>query len=251
MIGASDTWVNYRHQADALAMYQLLKRHGYDDNHILFIIEDNIAYDSRNFYPGIVRVRPNGENAYKDVVVDYRLSEIDIEGFKNIMLGNKSENLPYALESNDSDNVILFWCGHGNYNQLAWGSTQAISGYQMANIISQMAETAHYRKMFVAMDACYSGSVANACNGIPSVLFMTAANAYETSKADMKDLEMGIWLSNGFTRAFQETIDKSPDIVLHDLYYKLACQTVGSHATVYNVENYGNMYTNTMREFLE
>ena len=62
---------------------------------------------------------------------------------------------------------------------------------------------------------------------------------------------MGIWLSNGFTRAFQEAIDESPDIVLRDLYYKLARQTVGSHVMVYNAENCGNMYTNTMREFLE
>lgn len=28
VIGTSDTWSNYRHQADALAMYQILKRHG-------------------------------------------------------------------------------------------------------------------------------------------------------------------------------------------------------------------------------
>lgn len=198
-----------------------------------------------------MRVRPDGENVYKDVVVDYRLSEIDVEDFKNIMLGHKSEDLPHVLETGNSDNVILFWCGHGNYNQLAWGSSNSITGYQMADIISRMKTAGRYRKMFVAMDACYSGSVANACNGIPGVLFMTAANAYKTSKADMKDLEMGIWLSNGFTRAFQEAIDESPDIVLRDLYYKLARQTVGSHVMVYNAENYGNMYTNTMREFLE
>jgi hypothetical protein len=38
VVGTSDTWANYRHQADALAMYQLLKRHGYDDEHIILII---------------------------------------------------------------------------------------------------------------------------------------------------------------------------------------------------------------------
>lgn len=108
-----------------------------------------------------------------------------------------------------------------------------------------------YREMFFAIDACCSGSIGEACEGIQGVLLMTAANPNETSKADMKDPDMGLWLSNGFTRAFQEAIDENPDIVLRDLYYKLAAQTVGSHATVYNVENYGNVYTNTMREFLE
>ena len=101
------------------------------------------------------------------------------------------------------------------------------------------------------MDACYSGTIGEACTGIPGVLIMTSANAYEPSKADVKDPEMGIWLSNGFTRAFQEAIDESPNISMRDLYYKLARQTVGSHATVYNYSFYGNMYTNTMQEYLK
>ena len=107
-----------------------------------------------------------------------------------------------------------------------------------------------YRKILFSMEACYSGSIAEACKEIPGVLFITAANAYETSKADMKDADMGIWLSNGFTRAFQESIDENPHITMRDLYYKLARQTIGSHATVYNHTYYGNMYTNTMKEYL-
>lgn len=104
--------------------------------------------------------------------------------------------------------------------------------------------------MFV-MDACYSGTIGEACIGIPGVLFITAANAYEPSKADMRDSEMGIWLSNGFTRVFQETIDANPSISLRDLYYILARHTVGSHATIYNVDNYGNLYRTAMNEFLK
>lgn len=69
-------------------------------------------------------------------------------------------------------------------------------------------------------------------------------------KLTIKDPEMGIWLSNGFTRAFQETIDDNPDISIRDLYYKLARQTVGSHATVYNIESYGSVFKNSMLEYL-
>ncbi len=76
-------------------------------------------------------------------------------------------------------------------------------------------------------------------------------NADEPSKADVKDPEMGIWLSNGFTREFQEIMDAQPDIVLRDLYYALSAHTVGSHATVYNVENYGNMYKESMSEYFQ
>lgn len=102
----------------------------------------------------------------------------------------------------------------------------------------------------VVMDACYSGGIAEGCTGIPGVLFLTAANAYEPSKADLKDPEMGIWLSNGFTRVFQETIDTNPSVSIRDLYYTVARGTTGSHATVYNHENYGNLFTDSMKEYL-
>ena len=245
VIGTSDTWAYYRHQADALAMYQLLKRHGYDDDHIILIIADNIAYDSRNIYPGVVKVRPDGENVYEGAVIDYRLDEIYVDDLKAIMTGQKSEKYPQVIAPDSNDNVVVFWCGHGAKNSLMWGSDDVVYGYQIASIIEAM----EYRKMLWSMDACYSGTIGEECEGIPGLLIITSANAYEPSKADMKDPEMGIWLSNGFTREFQETVDANPSISLRDLYYELARNTVGSHATVYNVENYGNMYKESMKEY--
>ena len=250
VVGTSDTWANYRHQADALAMYQLLKRHGYDDDHILLIIADNIANDPHNIYPGVVRVRPDGENVYQDVKVDYRLGDVSIYDLKDMMLGRSSNRLPEVITPTQNDNVIVFWCGHGNKNKLAWGSAYTIDGDDVRDIVQTMSDEGRFRKMLFAVDACYSGSIGEACEGIPGVLLITAANADETSKADMKDPDMGIWLSNGFTRAFQETIDENTDISMRDLYYTLARHTVGSHATVYNAGLYGNMYDNSIGEYL-
>lgn len=250
VIGTSDKWAYYRHQADALAMYQLLKRHGYDDDHIILIIEDNIAYHPNNIYPGVVKVRPDGDNLYHDVVVDYKINDITPSDLQNILTGNKSTNLKDVVSSTSSDNIIIFWCGHGSPNRLAWGGENTVYSWQIHDILQEMYNSNKYRKILFSMEACYSGSIAEACKEIPGVLFITAANAYETSKADMKDADMGIWLSNGFTRAFQESIDENPHITMRDLYYKLARQTIGSHATVYNHTYYGNMYTNTMKEYL-
>lgn len=250
IIGTSDKWAYYRHQADALAMYQLLKRHGYDDDHIILIIEDNIAFHPNNIYPGVVKVRPDGENLYQDVVVDYKINDITPSDLQNILIGNKSTKLKDVVSSTSADNIIIYWCGHGSPNRLAWGGENTVYSWQIHDILQEMYNLNKYRKILFSMEACYSGSIAEACKEIPGVLFITAANAYETSKADMKDTDMGIWLSNGFTRAFQESIDENPHITMRDLYYKLARQTIGSHATVYNHTYYGNMYTNTMKEYL-
>ncbi len=247
VIATSDKWAYYRHQADALAMYQLLKRHGYDDEHIILIIADNIAYDSHNIYPGVVKIKPDGENVYKDAIVDYKLNEININQLKRIMLGDNG--FKNVLSSDKNDNVVVFWCGHGDVNSLAWGEYNVVHSWQIKDIINSMQ--GRYRKMLWVMDTCYSGSVGETCIGALGVLFITSANAYEPSKADMKDPEMGIWLSNGFTRAFQDAIDENPHITMRNLYYKLARETVGSHATVYNYSFYGNMFNNTMQEYLK
>jgi hypothetical protein len=47
------------------------------------------------------------------------------------------------------------------------------------------------------METCFSGSVADSCEGIKGVLMLTAANDSETSKADIYDNELGVYLSNG------------------------------------------------------
>ena len=252
VIGTSDTWANYRHQADAMAMYQILKCHGYDDDHIILIIADNLAYDPHNLYPGIVKVTPDGENLYTDdMEVDYHVNDINIADLKEIFMGHSTNRLPEVISSERNDNLIVFWCGHGSPNYLSWGSYDIIYAWQIRNILQEMHQAGRYRKILFAMDTCYSGTIGETCEGLPGILFITAANAHEPSKADMKDPQMGVWLSNGFTRAFQDAINENPDISLRDLYYRLARQTVGSHATVYNIAEYGNMYTNTMQEYLK
>lgn len=88
------------------------------------------------------------------------------------------------------------------------------------------------------------------CEGLPGTLFITAANPYETSHADVWSDEVCVYLSNGFTRGFQEAIAQNPAISLRDLYYTLAAHTTGSHVKVYNAPHFGSVYSNTMAEFL-
>ena len=254
VIGTSDTWDNYRHQADALSIYQLLKRHGYDDDHIILILADNIAYDENNIYPGEVYVRPKGtegaENVYRDVVVDYRLSDVAIGDLRKIILGERSEQYPIVMDCDEHSNIFMYWCGHGNRGKVAWGSDLQLTTETMSGGWKAITDAKKYRKIFAAIDACYSGSLGEAIEGLPGVLYLTAANANEPSKADMLDPDMQIWLSNGFTRAFEQVVNRQPDVKMRDLYQYVARLTTGSHASVYNEAHYGNLFHNSIAEFL-
>ena len=72
---------------------------------------------------------------------------------------------------------------------------------------------------------------------------ITAANTVEPSKADVHNSELGVFLSNAFSRAFRISINNEPTVTLRDLFYHLARTTTGSHVTLYNDINYGSVYT--------
>ena len=68
---------------------------------------------------------------------------------------------------------------------------------------------------------------------------------------DVWSEKVGVYLSNGFTRGFQNAIGQNTSVSLRDLYYTLAANTSGSHVKIYNASNYGSVYSNTMSEFIE
>jgi len=251
LVAGSSGWKNYRHQADVLAMYQLLKARGYKDERIVLVMEDDIAFHSNNPQQGIIQVSVGGENLYQQVEVDYRLSDLNPEDIKAILLGQENEKLPQVIRATNKDNVLVFWSGHGLSKELCWDNHDTGLTYDFAKeIFEEMNAEKAYRKSLWLVETCYSGSVMQACEGFPGILAITAANANETSKADIFSSDLGVWMSNRFTYTFRDEITNDASISLRELYYKLFINTVGSHVMLYNEDCYGNIFTNTIEEFL-
>lgn len=251
LVASSKGWQNYRHQADVLAIYQLLRQYGYDDDSIVLIMEDDLADNPGNPEPGVVRIAPGGANVHENAEVDYRMSELSPGDFLKILKGEKSESLPTVIDSSENDNLFIYWSGHGTPGALCWNETEnAITGNDLSAAFSQMHDAGSYRKVLMMVEACYSGSVMEQCEGIPGALFITAANGDETSKADVFSDRLRVWMSNRFTSTFIRQIASDRDIAMRDLYYRLFINTVDSHVMVYNDDNFGNLYTASMSEFM-
>ena len=112
-----------------------------------------------------------------------------------------------------------------------------------------MAEEGMYRRMMFAIETCFSGKWGVALEGAPNVLVLTAANPTESSKADVHDRDLGVYLSNAFARTFRREINKNNMITVYDLFKELAKTTTGSHVTIYNNDKYGSVYTETMQDY--
>ena len=245
LIAASYGWPNYRFQADVFATYKMLRHQGYDDDHIILICQDDLANNKENIYPGELFIKPDSPNVYEHDAIDYILSDLTPDDIGEILQGRASEHLPHVINATPNDNIFIFWSGHGSVGSLCFGESLKMKYTQMRDILIQ---TPH-RKMMFAIESCYSGGLGQECQGIPGALFITAATPWETSHADMWSEEIGVYLSNGFTRGFQAAIAHDPDISIRDLYYTVATSTSGSHVTVYNTSQYGNVYNDTMGEY--
>ena len=245
LVAASEGWKNYRHQADVLGMYHYLKTQGYDDDHIILIMADDIASNERNPLQGVVRREVDGENLYDDVQIDYKLGDLTLDNLKQILTGEPSKAYPVTLGSSANDNVLFFWSGHGTQMGWTWKDTEDLD----ANFARQMFADMKFRKMFAIIETCYSGGVAQGCTGIPGLLMMTAANPYETSKADAFDNELQVYLSNTFTSSILSQLERNPKSVIYDLYLHAFDKTNGSHVMVYNPDYYGSLYLNDMSEY--
>jgi hypothetical protein len=251
IVATSTGWSNYRHQADALAMYQLLKEHGYSDNDIILIVADDIANNPQNNEPGVIRVKHGGDNVYANAKIDYRLTDLSPADFCNILTGKQTDRTPTVIEGDEGTNLFLFWSGHGTPGALCWNETAVgITPSMMRDALAALHVQKGYRKLGMFVETCYSGSVFEGCIGFPGMIFYTAANPNETSKADIFNTDLGIWMSNRFTSTLIENLTSKSVISMRDLYNRLFINTVGSHVMVYNAENYGNLYNSSMDEFI-
>lgn len=248
LVAGSKGWGNYRFQADVLSMYGFLLKRGYDKDHIVVVAEDDLAYNESNKNDkGAVRILETGDNLYDPSFIDYKLSRLTPDDIGDILQGKSSARLPKVIHSTDADNVFVMWSSHGAPRQLDFGDDRMMTYGKMKDIL---AKTPH-RKMLVAVEACYGGGLGKECEGLAGTLFLTAASPYEECHAARWSNRIGIYLTNSFSEGFQERIADNPSISLQELYYSLVRTVSGSHVKLYNLKNYGSIYSDTMEDYLE
>ena len=253
LVCGSRGWFNYRHQTDVLSVYHLLRRHGYDDNHIILIASpDEVALDSRNTRRGTLCARPDGDNLLCDVQLDYASDTLTAADITAILRGEPSAHLPTVLDTDSHANVFFYWSGHGTVGHFLWNhSLQPFTASMLAATLSDLYAHGRYRKLLLCAEACYAGSVTACADTLTGVLAVAAADSLFTSPADVYDPALGVWLSDRFTNALIETIDADPTLTYCDLYHNLVRTTRNPHITLSGYSRFGNLHTASLSEFFE
>ena len=260
LVQGSFGWDNYRHQADVLSVYQMIKEKGFDDDHIILVIDKALASDPKNPEQGVIRARDDGKDLNNDCVADYDNADITPADICNILLGIKSDRTPVVLPKDEGQNVLLFWSGHGHnragngVDELVWRNNatgQGMTAERFSNTVNQMQQQGNYRKMLIITEPCYSECIITPLEGIPGVLAISSAGTYEQSFADNWNSELGVWRCDRFSHNLVTHLLESPSTTYRDLYLYCARHTLGSHVHIVNSANFGNLYISGPQEFIQ
>ena len=280
LVAASAGWKNYRHQADVLNMYKFLTNHGFDDDHIVMIMQNDIANNPENITDaGNVRVSPNGANLYTKEAqagIDGKPSELLAEDIESILTGDlqalKGRHADFSeeklkrltFESNEKTNIFFFWTGHGELLESNGSSGQLLmsdpenwangshrkEGFTTAlfkETLEKMTDRKRFRQFLVINESCHGKSVFKVGEGFNGVLVYTSANEFEPSFTDVRNVELDVWMTNRFTKNLMTYLYSNLDVTstsratYYDLYSSLAKQTLASHVCLINSKNFCNV----------
>jgi ABC-type branched-subunit amino acid transport system substrate-binding protein/glycosylphosphatidylinositol transamidase (GPIT) subunit GPI8 len=248
IISTSESWENYRHQADALSFYHSLKRNGVKDDRIILILADDIAFNKKNIPPGSIKHYASGQNLYENTEIDYRGQKVNLNTLEKIMLGDKVlPNCP-KLESGPNSNIVLFVIGHGEPGKILFGNGDDFSAFKFKKILENMSKQKRFRQMLVILEACFGESMAQGLD-TPNVLLLTGSADNEQSFGANYDSKLNVWLSNEFTKHLIDGINHKPHAFISEFYSEVYSKVSGSHVRLKNYENFDDIKNTRISDF--
>ena len=225
LVAGSNTYSNYRHQSDLYHHYHILINRGINPENIIVFAYDDIAYNIRNPFPGQVFNKPDGEDVYAGVIIDYYGGDVTPSNFVAAITGD-SEGVTLTdlrsnakvLESTKKDNVYIYFVGQGSDNLIAFPSKYLYRD-ELISALNLMYEKGLYKELVFNLDAPQSDSMFYKV--LPtniSVYATTAAN----STACYCDSGVAC-LGDEYSVNFMEYIESRPgdqlkDYSMQDLY---------------------------------
>ncbi|KAK4838783.1 hypothetical protein QYF36_016379 [Acer negundo] len=128
LVAGSNTYWNYRHQADVCHAYQILKKGGLKDENIIVFMYDDVAFAKENPMPGIIINKAYGPDVYYGVPKDYTGQNATVHNLLAVILGNRSAliggsmfdgllpnnwNIYAITAANPEENSYGFYCDFG------------------------------------------------------------------------------------------------------------------------------------------
>ena len=255
LVAGSNTYTNYRHQSDIFHHYHILVDRGLNPDNIIVFAYDDIASNSRNPFPGQMFNKPDGNDVYAGVKIDYYGKDVTPDNFIAAITGDADaltitdeRTTGKVLTSTKQDNVYIYFSDHGDSNLIVFPD-QYLYADELNDALKVMNEKGLYKELVFYLEACHAGSMFDL--ELPtniSIYTTTAANPKESSYAEYCSYEakvngtlIGSCLGDEYSVRFMEDIDSRTNeelktYTLQEQYDYLVKAVTGS-----NVMQYGDL----------
>ena len=247
----SQGFMNYRHQADACHAYQIMLKSGVKPENIILMMQDDVAKDSENPFPGQLFNKPgnNSPDVYKGCKVDYSGDIVTAQLFMDVLTGNTTGAKGKILKSTEEDTVFVNFVDHGGVGIVAFPNGPFLYVKELSKTLETMQSKKMFKQLVFYMEACESGSMFPNLKADGKILAVTASNGQESSwgtycgdEAMVKGKNIGSCLGDLFSVNWMEDDDlgKLASETFHSQISKVTKLTNKSHVCSFGDKSFEN-----------
>ena len=187
IMAGSNTYSNYRHQADSHHAVKIMLENGIPRDQIIHMAYDDVANNRSNPFPGQLFNKPTaagtpGVNVYDQSEIDYSGKEVNKSNFFKVLLGDSTASGP-VLGSDADSKVFVYFVDHGGAGLICTpqGSNDWIYADELDSTLQSMKDTNMFKELVFYVEACESGSMFPNLDASENIFAMTASNATQSS----------------------------------------------------------------------
>jgi len=180
LVAGSNSYGNYRHQADVCHAYQVAHKNGIPDSRIIVFQYDDLVNSSSNPFKGQIFNKPStgpGVDVYKGCGTDYTGRDVTPANFIAALTGDATKSGgKKVLTSTSDDNVFVFFSDHGATGIIAFPTSQ-LSAKDLNNALKVMKDKKMFKKLVFYLEACESGSMFEGLVDPNAGIYVTTASS--------------------------------------------------------------------------
>jgi len=182
IMAGSNSYGNYRHQADSHHAVKIMLNNGIPRENIIHLAYDDIANNRENPFPGQLFNKPDvsgaGVNVYDATEIDYKGAEVNKTNFLKVLLGDTSASGP-VLKSNSESKVFIYFVDHGGAGLICTplSSSDWIYADELDSTLQKMKDNGMFKELTFYLETCESGSMFPNLTASENIYAMTASNA--------------------------------------------------------------------------
>lgn len=205
VVSTSRYWFNYRHLANALSIYNIVKKLGIPDSRIIFLNTLDILNDARNPLRGEMYNSDStltGINLVDDdLEIDFSGNEVNVELFSRLLTNRMSSSIPLSkrLLSTNNSNILIYMSGHGGDEFFKFHDAEELSAQLLGDIFYEMHLKQRYRSILLVLETCQAVTMTNHLMNIPNIITLSSSLKGENSYAYGTNKDLGVASVDRFT----------------------------------------------------